>query len=121
MVKVLICGDRHWTNYNSILDVVRRLKAKYGDVLIIEGEAPGADTLAMKAAIQLNLPVKGFPVDWKKYGNSAGPRRNQQMLDENPDISMVIAFHPDMQSSRGTRDMIARAKVLGIKTYLFQK
>jgi len=54
-----------------------------------------------------------FPADWKSYGKGAGPIRNQLMLDEGkPDL--VLAFHNDISSSRGTADMIRRAKKHGI-------
>lgn len=116
-MKVIICGDRHWNNFDSIIDVVKRLKAKYGDITIIQGECEGADLLAKRAAVACGVPVKGYPADWKKYGKSAGPLRNQQMLDkEKPD--MVIAFHPDIENSKGTKDMIKRARGQSIKTYI---
>jgi len=72
--KILICGSRHWSNYNSILSVVQRLVSRYGpDITIIEGGAPGADTLAKKAAIECGIQFKEFPADWDKYGKKAGP------------------------------------------------
>jgi len=116
-MKVLICGDRNWNNYDSILRVVKRLKKKYKEVTIIEGECRGADKMAKRAAIECGLPYVGYPAKWDKYGKKAGPVRNQQMLDcENPD--MVIAFHKNIAKSKGTKDMINRAKKAGIKTYI---
>lgn len=48
---------------------------------------------------------------------AAGPRRNQQMLDEGKPL-LVLAFHDDIKSSRGTKDMVSRAKRAGIRTYV---
>jgi hypothetical protein len=119
-VKVIICGDRHWDKYDSILDVVKRLKAKYDEVTVIQGECEGADLLAKKAAIACGIPVKGYPAEWKKYGKAAGPLRNQQMIDsEKPD--MIIAFHANIERSKGTRDMVRRARKHGIETYNITK
>lgn len=119
-MKVLICGDRHWQNYNSILDIVKRLKAKYEDVIIIEGECDGADRMARKAASEYGLKFEPYPADWDKHGKAAGPIRNQQMIDEgNPD--MVIAFHSDIEHSKGTKDMVTRARKHGIETYIITK
>jgi hypothetical protein len=119
-LKVIICGDRHWNNYDSILDVVKRLKAKYDEVTVIQGECEGADLLAKKAAIACGIPVKGYPAEWKKYGKAAGPLRNQQMIDsEKPD--MIIAFHSDIEHSKGTKDMVYRAKSHGIKCFIITK
>lgn len=43
----------------------------------------------------------------------AGPLRNRQMLDEVPDL--VLAFHAEMQSSKGTKDCVLEANRRGIK------
>jgi hypothetical protein len=50
------------------------------------------------------------PADWDKYGKRAGAMRNQQMLDEHPDIEQALAFHPNLKESKGTKDMVARLK-----------
>jgi hypothetical protein len=50
-----------------------------------------------------------FPADWKRHGKSAGPLRNQEMLDAAPDL--VIAF----PGGRGTADMVRRAKSVNVK------
>lgn len=119
-MKVLICGSRHWSNYNSTLSVMRRLMNRYGpDIIIIEGGAPGADSLARKAAIECSLTYKEFPADWDKHGRKAGPIRNQRMLDENPDI--VIAFHENIESSKGTKDMVSKAKRKGVPVYIIRE
>ena len=62
-----------------------------------------------------NYFAEVYVADWKIYGKSAGPRRNQKMLDDGKP-TIVIAFHNDIDNSKGTADMIARAKKLGIPT-----
>lgn len=71
---------------------------------LIEGGARGADTLARLWAQQRGIRVQTFPADWKQFGRSAGPRRNQQMIETKPD--KVIAF----PGGGGTADMVKRAK-----------
>jgi hypothetical protein len=122
MLKVLICGDRNWTNDKLIKANLLSLQVYWGDRLIlIEGECQGADKLGAQVARELGVPeedIRKFPADWAKYGKAAGPIRNQQMLDEGkPDI--VLAFHPDIGSSKGTLDMIKRANKAGIPVRLF--
>ena len=110
MARVLVCGVRTWDDYDAILEELM-LSTEWGDT-IISGAAPGADTLAVKAAWDIGgLKCIEFPANWEKYGKAAGPIRNQQMLDEGkPD--KVLAFWNG--ESRGTLDMITRAVKAGV-------
>jgi len=104
-MRLLVCGDRHWTDYNTI----RRVIKEYSPEVVIEGEARGADSLARLAAESLNIPVIKFPAQWDLYGRAAGPIRNKQMLEEGkPD--MVLAFHDNTQASKGTKNMVMLAR-----------
>jgi hypothetical protein len=120
-MRVLVCGGRNW---RDIIAIERELKKLPKDTLIIHGAARGADTLAKFVAEKIGLKVindgKGFPAQWKIYGKAAGPIRNQQMLDEGkPDL--VLAFHENISESRGTKDMVNRARGAGVKVEIFQK
>jgi hypothetical protein len=115
-MKILICGDRNWTDYRKIYRVVQEFPA---DTIVIHGDCRGADKLAGRAASKLGLSVTAFPANWEKHGKAAGHIRNAQMLDESPDI--VIAFHNDLDSSRGTRDMLSKAEAAGLPCVLYHK
>lgn len=53
---------------------------------------------------------------WHNYGKAAGPRRNRKMLDEyDPDL--VVAFHDDLDASKGTKDMVDYATSQGVQVY----
>lgn len=110
-MKILICGDRNWSDSGTILLRIERLPK---NAIIISGGARGADTIAELIARSIGMKTQIFPAQWNLYGKAAGPIRNQQMLEENPDL--VIAFHNDLNSSKGTKDMINRAKKAGIPT-----
>ncbi len=108
---VLICGSRTWTDKAAIERVIFSLDR---DTIVVHGAARGADTLADEAALLWGLLRRPYPADWSKDGKAAGPIRNQRMLDENQDeIVRVIAFRMPGES-RGTDDMIRRAKSAGI-------
>jgi hypothetical protein len=113
-MKVLICGSRTWTKE----DIIRKYLHLLSPTLIIHGDYSGADKIADKVAKEMCIPVHPYPANWIKYGLSAGPIRNQEMLDkENPDL--VLAFHPDIKyNSKGTLDMINRARNQGIKYFV---
>ena len=111
-MRVLICGDRNWTDRKAIRDFVSGLP--FGSV-VIEGEAKGADSIARDVAGEQGFMVMPFPANWKLYGRAAGPIRNKQMLTEGkPDL--VVAFHNDIDSSRGTANMVDQARKAGIET-----
>ena len=78
--RILICGDRNWTNFQLILDTLSKIQQERGIEVVIEGEAAGADTLGRLAAERLGIPVDKFPALWRTYGLKAGPIRNRQML-----------------------------------------
>lgn len=68
--------------------------------------------MAREIAEELNIPFKPFPANWTKHGKAAGPIRNREMLDENPDL--VLAFHTDIENSKGTADTLCEAEDRGI-------
>lgn len=89
-----------------------------GNFHLIEGCAPGADTCAHDWGLENLGPDyhHHFPADWARYGRGAGPRRNQAMLDiGQPDL--VVAFHNNLEASKGTKDMLTRAMGAGIPIY----
>jgi YspA, cpYpsA-related SLOG family len=113
-LKILVCGSRHYSDYFNIYNVIKAFGA---DLTIISGACRGADKLAVEVAKKLGLNFREYPANWSLYGKKAGVIRNQQMIDlESPDL--VIAFHTDIESSKGTKDMIGRAKYQGITTII---
>lgn len=110
-MTVLCCGDRNWDNWSAIWRELRRLGP---NTVIVEGEARGADSMCRHVAERLGYPVHKHPALWEKHGKAAGPIRNQEMLDKHPDIDLVLAFHDDIKASKGTADMVRRARAQGI-------
>jgi hypothetical protein len=108
-MRLLITGDRNWSNDQIIGAVLASLAHDYPDLVLIEGGANGADILSADIARYLGIKVLEFQAEWHKYGRGAGPIRNQQMLDEGKPTA-VMAFHPSLKISRGTLDMVKRAR-----------
>jgi len=109
-MRVLICGDRYWTNAQAVCDRVTQLPE---GTVVVHGASRGADTLAGKAATARGLTVEEFPADWEKLGRAAGPVRNDKMLDTQPDL--VIAFHAHLDRSKGTKHCVEEARRRGIE------
>lgn len=110
-MRVLICGDRNWTDRDPIRGFLETLNPH--EDIIIHGAARGADRIAGEEATIMGFRVLAFPADWRRLGRSAGPIRNREMADKGlPE--MVVAFHDGIEQSRGTADMLTVAKKRGI-------
>jgi hypothetical protein len=107
--RVLVCGGRDYADRRHVYDVLDVAHEANPIVLLIAGGANGADALAVDWAGKASVKTQVFPADWEKHGRSAGPLRNQQMLDEGKP-HMVIAF----PGGRGTADMVKRADAAGV-------
>ena len=118
-MKVLITGDRNWTNRAVIRHVL--LNTLPDNSIIVHGGARGADSIAGEIAKKWDIKVLVYPAQWDSYGTSAGPIRNRQMLKENPDIKLVLAFHNNINESKGTKDMCSIADKQGIPVRLYDK
>lgn len=77
---------------------------------IVSGLARGADSIGVDWANDVGVEVAGYPAQWDTYGNSAGPRRNQQMLDEE-EIELAV----EARGGKGTADMRRRLEKAGIR------
>ena len=118
-IRLLVCGDRNWEDKSMIMVCVLDLltSGKKIDV-IIEGEARGADSLARDVAKELGIPIEAHPAQWAKYGKQAGILRNIKMLEVGlPDL--VMAFHDNIEESKGTKHMMTIAKKAGVKVNHF--
>lgn len=104
-MKLAIVGSRNFHNYSIIEDFICAHYDLDEIDTIISGGANGVDTLAEQFARNHHKQMEIFPAEWKKYGKSAGPRRNR-LIVENADA--VVAFPAN--DSRGTMHSISLAK-----------
>lgn len=105
---VLVCGGRDFLGKKLLCETLDRLNSTRPFGTLIHGGAVGVDALAGEWARVNNVTVEVFPANWKKYGKSAGPIRNAQMLQEGkPDL--VVAF----PGGKGTANMVKQAKDSG--------
>lgn len=125
-LAIIVCGGRSFSDQQFVYDFLSGIDYDRGGVaLLIEGGATGADRHASNWAIANKKKHCRVRADWD-LGRSAGPRRNQEMLDlliawgDSSIQKLVIAFpSATMASGRGgTLDMITRAQSAGIETII---
>lgn len=122
-MKVLVCGGRTWGEYlrdkPEGITIAQRQFLWYtlsgfepAITEVIHGGAKGADRMAAKWAYANGVNETCVRADWNTHGRSAGPIRNQEMLDLEPGV--VIAF----PGGKGTADMVTRARKAGVRVVL---
>lgn len=110
-MRVLVCGGRDFADWSLLNAALSDLipESIRDTSVIISGHARGADLLGERWAKAEGIPVSRFPADWEKYGLSAGPIRNKQMLTEGRP-HLVVAF----AGGKGTANMIKQSRKAGV-------
>jgi hypothetical protein len=135
-MRVLVCGSRTFATehehdegfaserdlweYDVLTAVLDGLREGHDIEAVITGGAKGADRQGHDWAGFYGYERPVFHADWAKHGNAAGPIRNQQMLDEGkPDLVVAFVDKP-LAESRGTVDMVSRARKAAVKTVVVE-
>ena len=110
MTKVLVCGSRDFEvtidkMYQDLNDALMLLdligRGDNNPIEIVSGGARGPDDVAIEMARKYELKYNVFYADWNKYGKSAGPIRNKEMVDY---TDIMLAYWDG--SSPGTKSTI---------------
>jgi len=96
-MKIAVIGSRNFNNYNKLCEIL----SQYEISEIVSGGAKGADSLAERYSKEYNIKITIFYPNWKKFGKSAGPIRNKEIIDY---CDHVVAFWDG--SSKGTKSSI---------------
>lgn len=113
-IRILVTGSRDLTDTDLVHDALSEAFERFDtdDFVVIHGGARGADRMAGEwVALMRRYGVheEVYNADWKKYGRSAGPRRNSEMIATKPDL--VLAFYRAGAANIGTSDCVAKAGV----------
>jgi hypothetical protein len=107
--KVIVAGSREFADYGLLKARCDAMLCNKSDIEIVSGGARGPDSLGEKYAKENGLKLKLFPADWNKLGKAAGHYRNAEMANY---ADALICFWDG--TSRGSLDMINKAKVNGL-------
>lgn len=123
-----MAGGREFSNYDLLSDTLSKYLENMNDpdivdnpcqIKFISGCCRGADHLGERFAKSHGLDVKRFPANWDKYGNAAGPIRNEQMAKyaiADGNRGVLVAFWDG--KSKGTKSMIGLAKKYGLEVHV---
>jgi hypothetical protein len=112
MSRIIVTGSRNWSKPERVYETLEALVADKENDVIVHGDCPtGADHFAFLWCTRNNVKQERYPADWKRFGKSAGPRRNEEMVLKGADV--CVGF-PILGGSNGTWDCMNRAKQAGI-------
>lgn len=116
-MRLLVTGDRMWRDTALLWRALDAFAATHDLTTIVEGCALGADAAAEFWANAHLIELDHHPADWERLGKAAGIIRNVEMLNTRPEH--VLAFHADLEASRGTRHMVKIAGNAHVPVTLF--
>jgi YspA, cpYpsA-related SLOG family len=111
-MRVIVAGSRTIRDYALVCKAIA--DSGFNVESVVSGCAKGVDTLGERWAEERSVSVSKFPAAWDQYGPLAGPLRNQQMA-EHADALVAVMVE---EGSKGTQDMIRRAKKCGLKVHI---
>lgn len=118
--RILVCGSRTYTDRRQLTLILNGIVAPFvaqnKPVIIVQGEADGADLMAKRWAefAPDNITTEDYPADWDTYGKRAGYLRNIQMLESG--VNLVVAFL-DVEMTTGTGHTVREAKAMGLPVW----
>ena len=116
-MRILVSGSREYQHFDVIEEALDSAAQDERDVVVVHGDARGADRLGKEAALMLGFSEESHPADWNSYGNAAGPIRNTEMLSGGIDIALF--FLDSKAGNVGTRHALKLAKRLGVPSRYF--
>ena len=111
-MRVIVAGSRGIKDYELICRVIA--DSGFDITTLVSGGADGVDRLGERWATERGIPVDRFNAQWDLYGKKAGPYRNQKMAEDADALVAVMV----RRGSRGTQDMLTRARTIGLRIHL---
>jgi hypothetical protein len=107
--RILVTVSRTWTDISTMREVLEKVYASHPDGVLVHGDCPRGDRLAVSIWKSLGGADEPWPADWSR-GRGSGFQRNAAMVESNP--SLVIAFIRG--ASRGATHTYNLAKGAGL-------
>lgn len=120
-MRVVILGGRDYDLSKPHWDFLDKIYEKYPISEIIEGGASGADAGGKLWGLRKGVDITEFLCNWVKYSESAGPRRNQRMVDYllwNPTKQRIAGI--EFPGNNGTVDCHRRLTKANVHIFLYK-
>ncbi|MCW2902226.1 MAG: 62, gp24 [Streptosporangiaceae bacterium] len=120
--RILLTGSRRWSDRVALIRGLSDASALAADdepCVLVHGDCrTGADAMGEEVWTdwamvwpKLYLRPEPHPANWYKYGKSAGPIRNSEMVHAGADVCLGFP----LPGSDGTLDCMRKAVAAGIK------
>jgi hypothetical protein len=109
-MKILVTGGRDNHDRKTVNRALDQLRRTYRIDAVVQGGSRGVDKLAKEWAASNGIDSPQIDADWVTLGRQAGKLRNAQMLNEHPDVDLVVAF----EGNTGTAHMV---EIAGLRKY----
>jgi hypothetical protein len=126
MKRILVTGSRDWWSmaiiehalFETLSDLVGKVSRVRSEVVLVSGACPsGADFLTERIATRkFKMRVERHPAKWGQYGNYAGFKRNEEMVNLGADICLAFI----MNNSPGATHCLGLAKAAEIPTAVYR-
>ena len=115
-MKILVTGSRTFPSRELVEEQLSLWNP--GEATVIVGDCPtGADLYAREWCAKNNIACQIHYANWDKYGKSAGPRRNREMVEEKPDIVLAF-FDGDNRGTKNCVDLASKADISVAKYFI---
>ena len=116
-MRVIVAGATRWSDEKAIR---RELASLPSTTTVVYGDAPGADEIGGRIGRDLGLTTEAFVKnrdDYRRFGRGAWKGLNERMLESGVDL--VLAFHPEIDASRGTKHLAELARAADVEVLIF--
>lgn len=104
-MRCIIAGLRDCTDHRVVMETLNKIFSVNKPEVVISGGATGVDFFGECWARENEIDIEIYPAKWKKFGNPAGPKRNELMAQKATHCIVIWKG-----SSKGSKNMIETAK-----------
>ena len=122
--RIVVAGCRHFEDYSAAstyIDMcIYRIRTEH-TLIFLSGGCRGADTLGERYANENGFGIEYYPANWKKYGKSAGRKRNLQMAQDCDYVICVCLNAPPSSDSQRSFLCFVFGSIVNMKCYISQQ